>query len=104
MLEENNLSSIETIKKEYSQVQQEQDKKHQIELQNLTEKLEIEKQSWEQNYLKKQENWVLQKERELKEQVKRERDKEIELLITRLESESTLAREESDRTADNRIK
>ena len=104
MLEENNLSTIETIKKEYSQVQQEQDKKHQIELQNLTEKLEIEKQSWEQNYLKKQENWVLQKERELKEQVKRERDKEIELLITRLESESTLAREESDRTADNRIK
>ena len=104
MLEENNLSSIETIKKEYSQVQQEQDKKHQIELQNLIEKLEIEKQSWEQNYLKKQENWVLQKERELKEQVKRERDKEIELLITRLESESTLAREESDRTADNRIK
>jgi 5-azacytidine-induced protein 1 len=47
---------------------------------------------------------MIQKERELKEQVKRERDKEIELLITRLETESTLAREESDRTAENRIK
>lgn len=47
---------------------------------------------------------MIQKERELKEQVKRERDKEIELLINRLESESTLAREEIDRAAENRIK
>lgn len=46
----------------------------------------------------------MQKERELKEQVKRERDKEIELLISRLESESALSREEADRTAENRIK
>ncbi len=54
--------------------------------------------------MKKQENWVIQKERELKEQIKRERDKEIELLITRLESETATSREEADRTADNRIK
>jgi 5-azacytidine-induced protein 1 len=54
--------------------------------------------------LKKQENWVIQKERELKEQIKRERDKEIELLISRLESETATSREEADRTADNRIK
>lgn len=47
---------------------------------------------------------MIQKERELKEQVKRERDKEIELVISRLESESTLTREESDRAAENRIK
>lgn len=104
MLEENNLKSIETIRKEYQTSQAEAETKHQIEIKNLKEKLEIEKQSWEQNYLKKQENWILQKERELKEQVKRERDKEIEVLILRLESESTLAREEADRAAENRIK
>ncbi len=103
-MEENNLNSIETIKKEYQQVQSELEKKHQAELKNLTEKLDIEKQSWEQNYLKKQENWALQKERDLKEQIKRERDKEIEILITRLESESTSLREEAERTAENRIK
>jgi 5-azacytidine-induced protein 1 len=104
MLEENNLKSIETIRKEYQTSQTEAETKHQIEIKNLKEKLEIEKQSWEQNYLKKQENWILQKERELKEQVKRERDKEIEVLILRLESESTLAREEADRAAENRTK
>lgn len=98
------MSTIETIKKEYTQVQQEQDKKHTDELRNLTEKLEIEKQSWEQNHLKKQENWATQKEREIRDQLKRERDKEIELLIGKLDAESTMTREETERTADNRIK
>jgi len=44
------------------------------------------------------------KERELKEQVKKERDKEIELVIQRLEEDNQTAREECERVADNRIK
>lgn len=40
----------------------------------------------------------------MREQVKRERDKEIELVISRLESETTLSREEAERTAENRVK
>lgn len=103
-LEENNLSTIETIKKEYAQVHAEQEKKHADEVRNLTEKLEIEKQSWEENHLKKQGNWAQQTEREIREKLKRERDKEIELIIGKLEAESTLNREECERTADNRIK
>ena len=75
-----------------------------LEIKNLKEKLDIEKQSWEQNYLKKQENWIIQKEREIKDQLKRERDKEIEMLILRLESESSSSRDEVERTAENRIK
>ncbi len=54
ILEENNFNAIETIKKEYNESQVELEKKHQTEIKNLKEKLEIEKQSWEQNYLKKQ--------------------------------------------------
>lgn len=124
MLEENNFTAIETIRKEYADAQAELEKKHQNEIRNLKEQLDIEKQSWEQNYLKKQvspiklkasdtanqifnhlkENWAIQKERELKDQLKRERDKDIEALISRLESEATLAREEADRTAENRVK
>lgn len=85
-------------------IQRELEKKHGDELKNLTEKLQIEKQSWEENHLKKQENWALQKERELKDKIKRERDKEIELLIAKFEADSTMTREESERTADSRIK
>lgn len=45
---------------------------------------------------------MLTRERELKEEVRRERDKEIEVAIRRLEEETNTAREESERAADNR--
>lgn len=49
-----------------------------------------------------QEAWLLSRERELKEEVRRGRDKEIELVIQRLEEETSGAREECERAADNR--
>lgn len=50
-----------------------------------------------------QEAWLLSRERELKEEVRRGRDKEIELAIQRLEEETSGARDECDRAADNRL-
>lgn len=44
------------------------------------------------------------KQRELQEQLRQQRDKEIEMVISRLEVESTTAREECDRNAEARIK
>ena len=44
------------------------------------------------------------RQRELQDQLRRQRDKEIEMVIGRLEEESTAAREESDRNAEARIK
>ena len=49
-----------------------------------------------------QEAWLLSRERELKEEVRQGRDKEIELAIQRLEEETSTAREECERAADNR--
>ncbi|CAH2300998.1 centrosomal of 131 kDa isoform X1 [Pelobates cultripes] len=74
------------------------------EIKALKERLEIEKQAWEQNYMKKEEAWLLSRERELKEDVRKGRDKDIELVIQRLESEMSTAREECERAAENRIK
>lgn len=54
--------------------------------------------------MKKQESWLLSKERELKDAVKQERDREIELVINRLEDDGLQAREECERAAENRIK
>ena len=76
----------------------------QTELSELKERLEIEKEAWEQNYMKKQESWLLSKERELKDTVKQDRDREIELVINRLEDDGVKAREECERAAENRIK
>ena len=51
-----------------------------------------------------QETWLLSKERELKEHVRKDRDKEIEMVITRLEDDAQSAREELERATENRIK
>lgn len=49
-----------------------------------------------------QEAWLLSRERELKEEIRRGRDKDIELVIRRLEADMTQAREESERAAESR--
>lgn len=49
-----------------------------------------------------QEAWLLSRERELKEELRRGRDKEIELAIWKLEEETSKDKEESERAADNR--
>lgn len=49
-----------------------------------------------------QEVWLLSRERELKEDLRRERDKEIELAIWTLEEETSKDKEECERAADNR--
>ena len=46
----------------------------------------------------------MQKERELKEQVRKERDKEIELVIARLEEDSCVSREENEKALETKIR
>lgn len=49
-----------------------------------------------------QETLLLTRERELKEEVRRGRDREIELAIRRLEEVTSEAKEECERAADHR--
>lgn len=49
-----------------------------------------------------QEARMLSREREMKEELRRERDKEIELAIWTLEEETSKDKEECERAADNR--
>ncbi|XP_030389961.1 centrosomal protein of 131 kDa isoform X2 [Gopherus evgoodei] len=87
--------------KKISQMQEQ----HELaEVKVLKDRLEIEKQMWEANYMKKEEAWLLSRERELKEEVRKERDKEIELVIQRLEADMSSTKEECERVAENRIK
>ncbi|XP_051771569.1 centrosomal protein of 131 kDa isoform X2 [Ctenopharyngodon idella] len=103
-LEENSSLAGRALREELEKNRDEQERRHQVEIKALKERLEIEKQTWEENYMKKEEAWLLSRERELKEEVRRGRDKEIELAIQRLEEETRGAREECERAADNRIK
>ena len=73
-------------------------------MKQLKEQLQVEKEAWEENYKKKQDTWLVAKERELKDQVRRDRDKEIELVIGRLEEDSQVAQDDMERSAENRIR
>ncbi|XP_041473084.1 centrosomal protein of 131 kDa-like isoform X2 [Lytechinus variegatus] len=103
-MEANSHKAISAMKEEYEKARDEQERRHRAEVKDLEERLRIEKEAWEENYMKKQETWLLSKERELKEQVRRDRDKEIEMVITRLEDDAQSSRDEQERAAENRIK
>lgn len=103
-LEENSSIVTKALKEEFEKGKQEQERRHQAELQDLKMQLELEKQFWEASCVKKEEAWLLTRERELREEVRKERDKEIELVIQRLEADMSSVREECERAAENRIK
>ncbi|XP_061335794.1 centrosomal protein of 131 kDa isoform X4 [Pezoporus flaviventris] len=103
-LEASSSALTRALKEEYAKEKEEQERRHQAEVKELKDRLEMEKQAWEASYVKKEEAWLLSRERELREEVKKERDKEIELVIRRLEADTSLAREECERAAENRIK
>ncbi|NXK12502.1 CP131 protein, partial [Herpetotheres cachinnans] len=103
-LEASSKAVTRALKEEYAKEKEEQERRHQAEVKVLKDQLEIEKQAWEANYIKKEEAWLLSRERELREEVRKERDKEIELVIQRLEADMSSAKEECERAAENRIK
>ncbi|XP_032851610.2 centrosomal protein of 131 kDa isoform X2 [Tyto alba] len=103
-LEASSSAVTRALKEEYAKEKEEQEKRHQAEVKVLKDRLEMEKQAWEASYVKKEEAWLLSRERELREEVRKERDKEIELVIQRLEADMSSAKEECERAAENRIK
>ena len=76
----------------------------QSEIQQYKDQLSADKAAWEESYMKQKEAWLLARERELKESVRRERDNEIEMVIRRLEEDNQGSRDECQRVADNRVK
>jgi 5-azacytidine-induced protein 1 len=76
----------------------------QNELKSLKEALKFEKEAWILSYKKDQTIQISERETEIRNQCKRERDKEIELVIERLESDATQSRAELEQTMDNRLR
>uniref|UniRef100_A0A8C6G1D6 Centrosomal protein 131 n=1 Tax=Moschus moschiferus TaxID=68415 RepID=A0A8C6G1D6_MOSMO len=103
-LEESSSAGGRALRAEFEKGKEEQERRHQMELKALKDQLEVERQMWEANSAKKEEAWLLNRERELKEEIRKGRDKEIELVIHRLEADMTQAREDSERAVENRVK
>uniref|UniRef100_A0A3B3ZYT0 Centrosomal protein 131 n=1 Tax=Periophthalmus magnuspinnatus TaxID=409849 RepID=A0A3B3ZYT0_9GOBI len=103
-LEENSSVASRALREELEKSREEQERRHQLEMKALQERVELERQTWEDTYKTKQEAWLRSQEREMKEELRRERDKEIELAIWTLEEQTSKEREESERAVENRVK
>jgi 5-azacytidine-induced protein 1 len=79
-----NAKVIERLKQEYQETVEECVKKHQNEIKSLKEALKLEKEAWMNSYKKDQATYISYLESEIRNQCKRERDKDIELTIEKL--------------------
>ncbi|XP_051927729.1 centrosomal protein of 131 kDa isoform X2 [Hippocampus zosterae] len=102
-MEENSCIAGRVFREELDKTREEQERRHQAELTKLQERFDQEKMSWEEEYRKKQEAGLLRHERQLREELRQERDKEIQLAIWTLEEETSKEKEESERAAQNRV-
>ncbi|XP_069916271.1 centrosomal protein of 131 kDa isoform X4 [Oryctolagus cuniculus] len=103
-LEESSAALTRSLRAEFEKGREEQERRHQAELAALKEQLEAERQAWAASCTKKQEAWLLSRERELQEEMRQHRDQEIEAVIRRLEADMTLAREEAERATESHVK
>uniref|UniRef100_A0A2K6P3H5 Centrosomal protein 131 n=1 Tax=Rhinopithecus roxellana TaxID=61622 RepID=A0A2K6P3H5_RHIRO len=103
-LEESSSALTRALRAEFEKGREEQERRHQMELKALKQQLELERQAWEAGCARKEEAWLLNREQELREEIRKGRDKEIELVIHRLEADVALAKEESEKAAESRIK
>ncbi|XP_053426155.1 centrosomal protein of 131 kDa isoform X2 [Nycticebus coucang] len=102
-LQDSSSALTRALQAEFEKGQEEQERRHQVELKALKDQLELERQAWEAGCARK-EAWLLNREQELKEEIRKGRDKEIELVIHRLEADMALAKEENERAAESRIR
>ncbi|XP_075891171.1 centrosomal protein of 131 kDa isoform X2 [Nelusetta ayraudi] len=99
-LEDNSSLAERALREEMDKSHEEQKRRHQEEIKEFQERLDMERQIWEENYKKEKEMMLMSREREML----RKRDKDIELAIKTLEEVSSKDREEYEKAAENRLK
>ncbi|XP_077595448.1 centrosomal protein of 131 kDa isoform X2 [Stigmatopora nigra] len=102
-MEENSCVAGRVFRQELDKTREEQERRHQAEIKKMQESFEQEKMTWEEEYRKKQESGLLRHERQLREELRQERDKEIQLAIWTLEEETNKDKEDFERATQNRV-
>lgn len=74
------------------------------ELKLLKESSQMEFETWKNSFKKQQEKSLADKENLIRDQYRKERDKEIEAVIERLETEASENKLQLEQTTENRIK
>ncbi|XP_017776428.1 PREDICTED: centrosomal protein of 131 kDa [Nicrophorus vespilloides] len=96
--------AIKQTKEEYEDKLQGVIRRHEGEVKMLKETTEMEMETWRSNLRKQQECQIANREQSIRENCRRERDKEIEAVIERLEAEASDNRNQLEIATENRIR
>lgn len=109
--EEREATAVTEKEKAIKQAREEMEEKlqtiirrHNNELKAMRETMELEMEAWKNNYKKQQIVQLAEKEATVMAKCRKERDREIEEVIERLEAEAGESRKQIEESADNRVK
>ncbi|XP_049858060.1 centrosomal protein of 131 kDa isoform X2 [Schistocerca gregaria] len=94
------LEEIKQLECKWSESVKQLEIKHQTELQIVRETLEMQKAAWMHDCEKTQKLYLLEKETEIREEYKRNRDREIEKAIEKLEEDCERMKSETEKAAE----
>lgn len=79
-------------------------RRHNNEIKVLKETVTMEAEAWKTSYRKQQDLQLIEKEARMREQFKKERDREIEEVIDRLELEANETRMQTELATENKLR
>ncbi|XP_065826390.1 centrosomal protein of 131 kDa-like isoform X2 [Oscarella lobularis] len=103
-LREEYAEKMAAFKQEHEEILHEKEHKHRTELKELKERLTVEKEVWMEKYKQGQTTALSSLESELREKLKQERDREIEMVIEKLEADMRQTQEEHQNASDGKLR
>lgn len=128
-LEDFREASSETLTRDFESARAEAERRHEAELREAKERLAAEKEAWLETQMKRQQAWAMAKvgaaaakgtcfsvalrnislslsfkEREVRDALKQERDRELERVVEELEKDRTAFREEIERSSESKLR
>nr|VZI31246.1 unnamed protein product [Spirometra erinaceieuropaei] len=94
----------ETHREEMEQLKSNLESKHASQLEELKTHLTAEREVWEQKFRSTLELEFATREREIAEQLRKDRDKQLEMVIRNLEAEATAAQEAAENATNGKLK
>ncbi|KAK9883551.1 hypothetical protein WA026_001730 [Henosepilachna vigintioctopunctata] len=96
--------AIKQAQEEFEEKLQAAARRHANEVKLVKESVLIELENWKNSFKKKQLALLMEKETSIRQECRKERDREIEIVIERLESEANNSKIQLEHTTENRIK
>uniref|UniRef100_A0A0X3Q3S8 Centrosomal protein of n=1 Tax=Schistocephalus solidus TaxID=70667 RepID=A0A0X3Q3S8_SCHSO len=94
----------ETHREEMEQLKNNLENKHASQIEELKTRSNAEREVWEQKFRSTLELEFATREREIAEKLRKDRDKQLEMVIRNLEAEATAAQEEAEKVTNGKLK